>query len=102
MPIFYHGTTQKRWAQILSEGVLWGKHGWDGEGNYRYTYLTPDREVAERFGPVVLMVEYSPVGPPHDNYGFDPPTGQHCWQFSVFDPILLENVRIYSGKENDD
>ena len=76
---------------------------------YRYTYLSPDDQ-GESFGSVLLEVEYEPkredasvcVGghietrsehPIKHNYGFDPPPGQYCTQFSVFEPIPLGKVR---------
>ena len=116
---FYHGTTKEKWEKIKEEGVLWGVHGWnetwrDKEGNklkpYRYTYLTPDLDIAQSMGSeeVILEVEYEPVGVGNkvngeiiDNYAFGPEPGQqikpgdHCWQFSVFIPISLKNVKRY-------
>ena len=88
--IFYHGTNEETWAAIQAEGCLWGVH------SYRYTYLTPERHIAENFGGSVLLeVEYEPkgVGSKADNYGFSPPPGEICWQFSVFDPIPLSQVK---------
>ena len=92
--IFYHGTSEKNWGEIQEEGVLWGIPHPENLNN-RYTYLTPDIKEAEHHGEdVVLEVEYEPVGDyKTDNYGFDPPPGQHCWQFSVFIPIPLSKVR---------
>ncbi len=110
---WYHGTTPENWAKIQAEGVLWG---WPcprcvssicGDctqprspecQDRRYTYLTPDLDVALTMGgPVVLEVDYEPVGPGTgvDNYGFNPPPGEHCWQFSVFVPIPLDQVTVY-------
>lgn len=87
--IFYHGTSKKAWDKIQEEGMLWGIH------SYRYTYLTPDIEMAKEYGDVVLEVTYDPkgVGSGVDNYGFDPPEGMICWQFSVFIPIDICNVK---------
>ncbi len=90
--VFFHGTTTEAWVLIQAEGVLWG-----GSGGYRYTYLTPHREIAEGYGPVLLEVEYEPVGvdgTATDNYGFDPPPGETCWQFSVFVPIPVSACRV--------
>jgi len=45
---------------------------------------------------VILEVEYKPIGIDGrgiDNYGFNPPKGQTCWQFSVFMPIKIENIK---------
>ena len=85
---FYHGTTSEKWKQIQSEGILFGI----GE-SYRYTYLTPDIEMAKKYGDTVIEVEYTP-GSRKDNYGFNPPPGQECWQFSVFEPIELDGVKV--------
>ena len=101
---FYHGTTEENWKKIQAEGILWGGdtyHKTRGKQGYRYTYLTPYLEVAEQYGSkeVILEVEYDPVGVDGrgiDNYGFNPPQGQTCWQFSVFIPIGLEKVRRLS------
>jgi hypothetical protein len=89
--IFYHRTTIGNWESIQKEGVLWGI-----TDNIRYTYLTPDKNIDHGFGEVLLEVEYEPVGidgTDTDNYGFDPPKGQICWQFSVFVPIPIRNVK---------
>jgi len=102
--VFYHVTRLNRWKQIKKEGVLWGVHGdgipWEEanklqEKPYRYTYLSPIPHPPS-FGSVVLRVEYKPqrkdFGTLH-NFGFDPPPGQICTQFSVFEPIPLSRVR---------
>lgn len=85
--IFYHGTTEKAWKLIQAEGVLWGKHGVNGDSEtYRYTYLTPNKEIAIRFsGGILLEVNYTPKEY-DDNYPWD------GWQFSVFDPIPLSKI----------
>jgi len=102
-PRFYHQTTSERWAEIQREGVLWGSPlFWrTGEkGGYRYTYLSPTLFYDDPKFDVVLEVEYTPVGIDGpdgvgiDNYGFDPPEGMHCFQFSVFVPIPLSQVRV--------
>ena len=111
---FYHGTTEESWTKIQEEGVLWGGdtyHRTGGKEGYRYTYLTHDLDVAEHYGSkeVMLEVEYVPVGVgvrtdddrAIDNYGFDPPPGETCWQFSVFIPIDISNVRRIFGKLNE-
>jgi hypothetical protein len=99
---FYHGTNEASWKLIQDEGVLWGLH------NYRYTYLSPKKEIAIMFGKGVLLeVEYDPHGvgvedengEVYDNYGFDPPPGEICWQFSVFKPILLKYVKRVQSRE---
>lgn len=90
---FYHGTSKENWEKIQDEGILFGV----GQ-SYRYTYLSPNIEIAKKFGDIILEIEYKPVGidgTRTDNYGFDPPKGQYCWQFSVFIPIELKNVKIY-------
>ena len=104
---FYHGTSRENWEKIKKEGVLWGYRVHDGIPtlNYRYTYLSPHIEVAEAYGDIILEVEYSHVGVDGrkiDNYGFDPPPGQTCWQFSIFVPILIKDIKIFSEKDNFD
>ena len=83
---FYHRTTKENWKKIQEEGVLWGKH------QYRYTYLSPE-DMGPSYGNVLLEVGYAPQGNPRDNYGFNPPPGEYCWQFSVFEPIKIDKVR---------
>ena len=83
---------------------MWGGDTWhktQGGQGYRYTYLTPEIGVAKEYGEVLLAVEYHPVGVGSgiDNYGFNPPPGQTCWQFSVFIPISIEKCRCLSEEE---
>jgi hypothetical protein len=106
MPKFYHQTKSERWAEIQREGVLWGRPGfWAGQSDsYRYTYLAPDlfyghRPTLPQHFDVVLEVEYEPHGTVTttgiDNWGFHPPhADQYCWQFSVFLPLPLTQVRV--------
>ena len=63
-------------------------------GTVAFVTLTPIRDVAAQYGGVVLAVDYDPVGPGtgRDNFGFDPPPGEECWQFSVFVPIPVAQV----------
>jgi len=97
----YHGTTRENWEKIQKEGVLWGvtEAYTDGKKHVgpRYTYLSPEIEVAEAINSeVILEVDYKPTGIRGiDNYGFDPPPGQTCWQFSVFIPISIDKVKIF-------
>lgn len=105
---FYHGTTFDKWELIKKEGVLWGYNTYknpDGSEykGYRYTYLTPHIQIAKKFGDIILEVEYEPVGingKGIDNYCFDHQIpkeelekGATCWQFSVFVPISIENIK---------
>jgi hypothetical protein len=102
---FYHVTNREAWKAIKEEGVLFSVHG-DGDWSkrnteknsgyaYRYTYLSPKPLLG--YGNVVLQVEFTPkqedFGKVH-NYGFDPPPGQICTQFSVFKPIPLSDVKF--------
>lgn len=87
---FYHGTSKEKWKLIKREGILWGIH------SYRYTYLTPEIEIAKAYGEIILEIDYRPVGingKGIDNYGFNPPEGETCWQFSVFIPIPLTMIK---------
>ena len=103
---FFHVTKRKAWKAIKKEGVLWGIHDpsyWNTQDNEdtkkddhrRYTYLSPVPYFY--YGAIVLQVEFNPkredFGKVH-NYGFDPPPGQNCWQFSVFTPIPLSDVKF--------
>ena len=95
---FYHGTKEDKWKIIQEEGVLWGYNEYSNDGeiyrSYRYTYLSPHLEVSKNYGNIVLEIDYEPTGIKGiDNYGFDAPKGQTCWQFSVFVPIKLKNVK---------
>lgn len=99
MPVFYHGTSREAWKKIQSEGVLWGRPtpNCTTVEERRYTYLTPHLDVAQAINSeIILEVEYEPVGAGSgiDNFGFDPPPGQTCWQFSVFVPIPVSKCRI--------
>lgn len=95
--IFYHGTSLENWKLIKKEGVLWGGgtfHKTQGKKGYRYTYLTPDIKVAKQYGEVILEVDYKVTGKTGiDNFGFDPPAEETCWQFSVFVSILTESIK---------
>ena len=103
---FYHGTSEANWKKIQEEGVLWGRPSWNetwgDKEPYRYTYLSPHIEVAKAINSeVILEVEYEPVGVDGrgiDNYGFNPPQGQTCWQFSVFIPIPIKKIKIFKNK----
>ena len=101
---FYHGTTEDNWNKIKEEGILYGGytfHKTNGKEGYRYTYLTPDIEMAKKYGNILLEVEYNPIGVGNlinsktiDNYGLNPPPGEECWQFSVFIPINIDKVKV--------
>ena len=90
--MFYHRTKEEAWEKIQEEGVLWGV-----TRNVRYTYLAP-QDAGDSYGNVLLEVDYTPEGPPYDNYGFDPPPGQVCWQFSVFVPININKIKRIKQK----
>jgi hypothetical protein len=98
---FYHGTSKEKWNAIQKEGVLWGYNTYSNPDGttyrgYRYTYLTPEIDVAKKHGDTILEIEYEPVGVDGrgiDNYGFNPPENETCWQFSVFVPIGLNNIK---------
>jgi len=94
---FYHGTSVEALRKIQQEGVLWGKGM-----SYRFTYLTPEIEVASKYGEIILEVDYEPRGYPNDNYGFNPPKGETCWQFSVFIPIGINQIEVVKEETKDD
>lgn len=84
-----HRTTEAAWRAIQAEGCLWGI-----TNAGRYTYLAaPSCPPHDGYGKVLLEVEYEPKGPPHDNFGFNPPPGEECWQFAVFGPIPIAQIR---------
>ena len=105
---FYHGTSRLALQEMQKEGVLWGKGR-----SYRYTYLSPDPNIARRFGTGVLLeVEYEPKGNVgrkldeiEDNFQFVCPPdikyepGMFCWQFSVFVPIPMAQVKVLEDDE---
>ncbi len=94
--LFFHGTTKEKFELIKKEGILFGGDSWHrtkGKEGYRYTYLTPELEVAQQHiaeekDGIILEVEYDPVGVGTgvDNYV------KGCWQFSVFKPIDISCV----------
>ena len=92
--IFYHGTSKENWKAIQEEGILWGRRFIkDDYGNIiteidRCTYLATDKEEAEKYGNVVLEVEYDPLLSCNNNY--DPV----CWQFRVYEPIEIKNIKV--------
>ncbi len=96
--ICYHGTSKENWQKIQKEGVLWGIPDIFNPSTIpiRRTFLSPDIEVAKAINEeVILEVEYNPkgVGSGIDNFGFNPPFSEYCWQFSVFVPINLNKVK---------
>ena len=86
--IFYHGTSEKVYKEILDEGILYGKRGYfEGKLLDRCTYLAVDKKEAEQYGKIVLQVEYNPYQSTHNNYK------EGCWQFRVYEPISIENIK---------
>lgn len=76
---FYHGTSEKNWKKIQESCQLFDGHT---------TYLAIEKTEAECYGDVLLEVEYNPFEHPNmNNYSKD------CWQFRVYEPIELNNVK---------
>jgi hypothetical protein len=117
---FYHGTSRLALQEMQKEGVLWGKgRSYRSRVRFtllpfeRYTYLSPDPNIARRFGAGVLLeVEYEPKGNVgrkldeiEDNFQFVCPPdikyepGMFCWQFSVFVPIPMAQVKVLEDDE---
>ena len=88
---FFHGTSLQNWNLIKKDGFLFGKHN-----TYNYSYLTPDINMAKKYGNIILQVNYTPTGIIGiDNYGFYPPSqNEYCWQFSVFIPISIKSLTL--------
>ncbi len=125
---FYHGTKEKVWKEIQSDGILWGmpnSYNFTVDGKelpnvidkndpnaYRYTYLCPDMEYANDFGKVLLEVDYEPRGVSNrldgkavDNFAYDKKHSKSkgfCWQFSVFIPIPISKVKRVAFDPNFD
>ena len=80
---FYHGTTEKKYKEILNDGVLYGKRN----APSRCTYLAVDIEEAKEYGQVILEVEYNPYkNKKMNNYI------EGCWQFRVYEPIPISSI----------
>lgn len=99
--IFYHGTSKENWEIIQNEGILYGRrYITDSDGNTlkevdRCTYLAVDKEEAQRYGEVVLEVEYDPTNSKHNNYKED------CWQVRVYEPISLSQVKVLNTRKEE-
>lgn len=83
--IFYHGTTKSNYELIKQEGFLWGKRN----APSRCTYLASSICEAEKYGDVILEVEYNPYENKIENNYID-----DCWQFRVYEPISIDNIKI--------
>lgn len=91
--VFYHGTSEENWVKIQEEGILYGRRDvLDNQGKVikevdRCTYLAVNKEEAECYGDVVLMVEYDAENRKLNNYV------EGCWQIRVYEPISIENIK---------
>ena len=86
--VFYHGTTLENWKLIQEEGILFGKLFVNDKLVSRCTYLATDLDEAKCYGEIILEVEYNPFKRKKmNNYV------EGCWQFRVYEPIPIENVR---------
>lgn len=83
--IFYHGTSKENWNAIQRKGVLF---------NGRVTYLAADLAEAKCYGDIVLQVEYDPTTHPNMNNYVD-----GCWQFRVYEPITIENIKLMEEQQ---
>lgn len=86
--IFYHGTNQENWKHIQEEGILFGKLYVNDKLISRCTYLATDLNEAKCYGDVILEVEYNPFKRKKKNNYIE-----GCWQFRVYEPIPIQNVR---------
>ena len=90
--IFYHGTSKENWGKIQREGVLLGERG----APSRCTYLAVSKEEAEKYGPVILQVEYDPMMCPENNNYVD-----GCWQVRVYEPIPLSQIKELKARKEE-
>ena len=86
--IFYHGTSLENWKLIQEEGILFGKLFVNDKLISRCTYLATDLNEAKCYGDVILEVEYNPFKRNKKNNYIE-----GCWQFRVYEPIPIQNVR---------
>lgn len=81
--IFYHGLTKEKWQQTIKQGYLL-----HNRNTSPVVYLATTKEEALCYGEVLLEVKYNPhKNPNENNYHKD------CWQFRVYEPIELKNVK---------
>lgn len=84
----FHGTSKETYDKIMDEGILWGKRN----APSRCTYFALDRNEAEKYGDVVLEVEYDV-----HNKSFSNNYQEGCWQIREYEPIgtnLIVNVYV--------
>lgn len=90
---WYHGTSQVFWQEIQAEGVLWGRK--NQKGMSRCTWLATKPKYSERWGDIILEIEYDPVRR-HDRKGplnnYDPDS----WQIIVYEPIELSAIKLFA------
>ena len=76
---FYHGTNEVGWKETQKQGYLLHKRGKDMSP---CTYLAVKKEDAEKYGDIILEVEYDPFeNPKMNNYHKD------AWQLRVYEPL---------------
>lgn len=86
---FYHWTKEECWERIKREWCLWWERYVRWWSPSRCTYLTPDIEEAKKYWNIVLEVEYNPYKHRRENNYM-----KGCWQFRVYEPIPLENLKV--------
>lgn len=86
--IFYHGMNKFGWDETQRQGFLLHKRASEEYPNMSpCVYLAVEREEAEKYGDVVLEVEYDPlVNKSMNNYV------EGCWQVRVYEPIYKYSV----------
>ena len=95
---FYHGTSEENWNQIQKDGCLFGYDRIFSNDRktvlqeFRKTYLAAERVDAEKYGDVILEVEYDPYREGAQCNSFC----EGCWQIRVYEPIPIENVKRIS------
>lgn len=87
---FYHGMSRADWEFTKDQGFLLHPRG---DKMSPCVYLATSQEAAERYGEILIEVEYDPYkNPGQNNYHPD------AWQCRVYERIPLSNVKVIYGE----
>lgn len=80
--IFYHGTTEQKWKQIQKDGYLLGV-----TENGRFTFLSPEKQITQEYGDVILKVDYDITVHPElvEKLGW--------WQYIIHELIGIDKIK---------